>query len=294
MEHTIYDTNTLTLNIVCTSKPVDGLLYYSYEYCSYLNSLGISAKLIIICHRRFPKDTYISAITKKYIHFENVIFDEYVPSFDDVTLIMGRSMMSLSWQAFGYYTASQQDTLRWLFVGNIISVYSENHNDDYAKAIDFYSPNRIIDLCDTEVYLNGEGDHFEKRINFDIFRPHTNDIQFKYLFQGTNDKYYATAKKFINQFPNYGILTYNEKYVNIENNNIFAPVENLLGIFDTYVYVKETFDPAPRIIQECKYFRKGLIYLRDESIHDGGSVYYKRDIKELDVTPILNAIEKLK
>ena len=284
----------MTLNIVCTSKPVDGLLYYSYEYCSYLNSLGISAKLIIICHRRFPKDTYITTITNKYIHFENVIFDEYVPSFDDVTLIMGRSMMTLSWQDFGYYSTLQQDTLYRLFLGNVIAVYSENHPEKYQKAVDFYSPNQIIDLCDTEVYLTGIGDHFEKTIYFDIYKPYVDNIQFDYLFQGTNKEYYATAEKFIDQFPNYGILTYNDKYVNIKNNNVFAPVENLLGIFNTYVYAKETFDPAPRITQECKYFGKGLIYLRDQSIHDGGSVYYNRDIKELDVDPILAAIEKLK
>ena len=284
----------MTLNIVCTSKPVDGLLYYSYEYCSYLNSLGISAKLIIICHRRFPKDTYITTITNKYIHFENVIFDEYVPSFDDVTLIMGRSMMTMSWQDFGYYSTLQQDTLYRLFLGNVIAVYSENHPEKYQKAVDFYSPNQIIDLCDTEVYLTGIGDHFEKTIYFDIYKPYVDNIQFDYLFQGTNKEYYATAEKFIDQFPNYGILTYNDKYVNIKNNNVFAPVENLLGIFNTYVYAKETFDPAPRITQECKYFGKGLIYLRDQSIHDGGSVYYNRDIKELDVDPILAAIEKLK
>ena len=29
------------LNIVCTSKPCDGLFYYSYEYCSHLNEKGI-------------------------------------------------------------------------------------------------------------------------------------------------------------------------------------------------------------------------------------------------------------
>jgi hypothetical protein len=67
----------------------------------------------------------------------------------------------------------------------------------------------------------------------------------------------------------------------------------LLGIFDTYVYVKETFDPAPRIVQECKYFKKGLIYLRDPDIHDGGSVYWKRDIRHIDVSPILKAIAQL-
>jgi hypothetical protein len=222
-----------------------------------------------------------------------VIFDEFIPDTDDVTLIMGRSMMTLSWQDFDRYTALQQTTLRRVFAGKVIAVYSENHPEGYPKAVEFYSPTSIVDLCDTEVYPNGVGDHYEKRIHFEIYKPHTDNIQVDYLFQGTNDKYYASAEKFIEQFPNYGILTYNEKYVNIKNNNIFAPVENLLGIFDTYVYVKETFDPAPRIVQECKFFEKGLIYLRDESIKDGGSVYWKRDIKKLDIGPILTAIEEL-
>lgn len=283
----------MTLNIVCTSKPVDGLLYYSYEHCTYLNSLGIDTKLIIVCHRRFSKDTYIKAITNKYVHYQNVVFDDLSPQDHDITLIMGRSMMTLSWQDFDRYTSLQQATLRRVFAGNVISVYSENHPEGYPKAVEFYSPKQIVDLCDTEVYPNGVGIHFEKTINFEIYKPHVDNIQIKYLFQGTNDKYYATAEKFIEQFPNYGILTYNEKYVNISHNNIFAPVEDLLGIFDTYVYAKETFDPAPRIVQECKFFGKGLIYLRDESIRDGGSVYWQRAIKKLDVDPILAAIETL-
>jgi hypothetical protein len=201
-------------------------------------------------------------------------------------------MMTLSWKNFEHYSILQQNTLCELFAGNIISVYSENNPEEYPKAIFFYSPNQIIDLCDTEVYVNGIGNHFEKNIYFDIYKPHIDNIQFKYLFNGTNNKYYATVEKFIGKFSDYGILTYKEKYVNVKNNNIFVPVENLLGIFNTYVYVKETFDPAPRIIQECKYFEKGLIYLRDKSIHDGGSVYYKRDIKSIDVAPILNAVKK--
>jgi hypothetical protein len=281
------------LNIVCTSKPVDGLLYYSYEYCSYLQTLGINARLVIVCHRRFPKETYISAITNKYIHYQNVVFDDFTPAEDDITLVMGRSMLTLSWQDFDRYRPEQQSTLRRVFAGNLISVYSENHPEGYPRSVEFYSPTKIVDLCDMEVYPRGVGEHFEKTINFEIYKPHVDNIQFDYLFQGTNDKYYATAEKYIEQFPNYGILTYNEKFINPSYNNIFAPVENLLGIFNTYVYVKETFDPAPRIVQECKYFEKGLIYLRDESIHDGGSVYWKRPIKKVEVGPILNAIEKL-
>ena len=282
------------INIVVTSKPVDGLLYYSYEYSSYLNSLGIDCNVIIICHRKFSQEDYIRAISNKYIHCQNIIFDNYNPRENDVTVIMGRSMMTLSWQNFNDYTEHQQGVLRSLFSGNVISVYSENHPTAYPLAVEFYDPIQIMDLCDTEVYPNGVGDHFEKTINFSIYKPHVDDIQFKHLFLGTNEKYYASIEKVIDQFPDHGILTYNDNYVNIKNNNILAPVENLMGMFETYVYTKETFDPAPRIFQECKYYGKDVIYLRDKTIVDGGSVYWKRDIKEPDVTSILKAIEKFK
>jgi hypothetical protein len=114
------------------------------------------------------------------------------------------------------------------------------------------------------------------------------------LFLGTNDKYYASVEKVIDQYPDHGILTYDENYINIKNNNIFVPVENLMSMFETYVYTKETFDPAPRIFQECKYYGKDVIYLRDKNIVDGGSVYWKRDPKQPDVTAIIDAVEECK
>lgn len=283
----------MNLNIVCTSKPVDGLLYYSYEYISILNELGITAKLVVICHRNFTPRDYIRAITAKYIHCKNIVFDTFVPSKNDVTLVMGRSMITVSWQNFKDYKIEQQDSLMQLFSNKVIAVYSENHPVDYPKAVNFYSTKKIIDICDTEIYPNGVGEHFEKTINFGIYKLNTNNIQFKHLFLGTNDTYYASVEKVIQNYPNHGILTYNENYVNINNNNVFVPVENIMGMFETYVYTKETFDPAPRIIQECKYFGKEVIYLRDKTIKDGGSVYWKRDIEQPDVTAILEAYDKL-
>jgi len=239
------------INIVCTSKPVDGLFYYSYEYCSYLNSLGVESQVVVLCHRKFSKEDYITSISNKYIHCKNIIFDNFSPGLNDVTLVMGRSMITLSWQDFKDYTSVQQKTLYKVFGGNIISVYSENHPTKYPLALDFYSPKKVIDLCDKEVYPNGVGNHFEKTINFKIFKPYVEDIKFKHLFLGTNDKYYKSIEKVIDQFPNHGILTYDAEYVNIKYNNIFVPVENLMSMFETYVYTKETFDPAPRILQEC-------------------------------------------
>jgi hypothetical protein len=282
------------INIVVTSKPVDGLLYYSYEYCNFLNNAGVAARVVIVCHRNFSKSDYYKSISSKYIHFKNVVFDVVDLEKNDITFILGRSMMTLSWIDFKSYQLYQQDTLRKLFGGNVISVYSENHQDKYPLAVEFYQPKQIIDLCDTEVYPNGVGEHFEKTINFSIYKPHVDNIKFKHLFLGTNEKYYQTVEKVIDKYPDHGILTYDAKYVNMKLNNIFVPVENLMSMFETYVYTKDTFDPAPRIFQECKYYGKSVIYLRDTSIVDGGSVYWKRDIKEPNIAPILTAIEKFK
>jgi len=262
------------VNIVCTSKPGDGLLHYSYEHCCYLNSIGIKSQLIIITHFNFKQKDYINALEECYITTEDIIFDNYIPNLNETTLIMGRSLLTWPYLNKNKYSQDQLLTLHLLFKNKLISVYNENHPKEYYKAIDYFAPKEIIDLCDKEIYPNGKGEHFRKIINFNIYKPVKSDIKFKYLFLGTNDIYYKEIEKHIDKFESHGIISYKEKYINNKLNNIFVPVKNLLGSFETYVYTKPYFDPAPRIIQECKWLNKKIIYLRDKNIKDGGPVYY--------------------
>ena len=44
------------MNIVCTGKPGDGLLRYSYEHCCYLNSVGIKSQVVIIPNPKHTKE----------------------------------------------------------------------------------------------------------------------------------------------------------------------------------------------------------------------------------------------
>ena len=163
-----------------------------------------------------------------------------------------------------------------LFKSTLISVYSENHVKEYPIALQYFKPKKIYDLCDFEVYPNGTGEQFEKIINFSIYKSVKEDIQFKYLFLGTNEIYYKEVEKHIKDYSSHGIIAYKEKYLNNKLNHIYVPVKNLLGIFQTYVYTKPNFDPAPRIIQECKWLGKEVIYLRDKHKKDGGNVYWNR------------------
>jgi len=286
----------MLINVVCTSKPGDGLLHYSYEHCSFLNSIGLKSQLVIITHKNFNQEDYINSLKECYVTYENVIFNEYTPASGDITLIMGRSMLTLAYLDKEHYSTDQLLSLRLLFKNNLVSVYSENHPKEYPIALKYFNPKKVFDLCDYDVYPNGVGKHFEKMINFDIYKPIKQDIQFDYLFLGTNKIYYREIEKVISNYKSHGIITYNENYINKNYNNMFVPVKNLLGLFKTYVYTKSYFDPAPRIIQECKWLGKKIIYLRDKNIKDGGPVYFNRPVptKQMYSNNISILLEELK
>ena len=267
------------VNIVCTSKPGDGLLHYSYEHCCFLNDLGINARLIIVRDPRFTRQTYLNAINECYIKNENVVFDFFTPSSNDITLIMGRSQLTLGYLNKRNYDNDQLLTLHLLFSGNLISVYSENHPKEYPIALGYFKPKKVIDLCDHDVYVNGTGDQFEKIINYSIYKPIKEDIQYKYLFLGTNEIYYKEVEKHIHNYPDHGIITYNDKFINPKLNNLIVPIKNILGKFETYVYTKPNFDPAPRLFNEFRWLKKEVIYLRNKYKQDGGKVYWDRPVK---------------
>tara|TARA_Y200000002_G_C22658471_1_gene654590 strand:- start:963 stop:1823 length:861 start_codon:yes stop_codon:yes gene_type:complete len=266
------------VNIVCTAKPGDGLLHYSYEHCCFLNDLGVKAKLIIIRDHRFSQQSYINALNECYVKYENVVFDLYTPTSNDITLIMGRSQITLAYLNKHTYNNDQLLTLHLLFSGNLISVYSENHVREYPIALQYFKPKKVYDLCDHDVYVNGVGEQFEKIINFSIYKPVKEDIQFKYLFLGTNEIYYREVEKHVHDYPDHGIITYNDKFINPKLNNLIVPITNILGKFETYVYTKPNFDPAPRLFMEFRWLKKEVIYLRDKYKQDGGTVYWNRPV----------------
>lgn len=288
------------LNILCTSKPCDGLLFYSYEYLRALTESYVDTNLIIIPKKGYTKQDYINSLASKYaginpdLEIDNIHFDYFIPEDEgDVTLVLGRNIVSNSYKNISDYNSSHVCTLQLLY-NKIIVVYSEHNYEEYTAALKYWDPNEIYNLCDHEVYTNGIGKQFEKTIDFNLYKEPKKDIKVKNLLLGTNKDYYETAKKLIHKYDDYAILAYKDDFFIDDNlNHIWAPADNLLGSFENYVYAKEQFDPAPRIIQECKKYGMNIIYDRDENLHDGGSVYMNRDIKPINVNPILLALEDM-
>jgi len=305
--------------IAYTSKPCDGLLYYSYEHCCFLNSIGIDSHMVILTQPKSKISEYENALKSKYKVYKNVTINDYDPKTNDMTLIMGRSLLTLALEFTNKgYDDDKAFIARLLFTNKLIAVYSENHPKKYPLALKHFKPKFVYNLCDYDVYPNGTGQHFKKIINFSVYKPFKDNIKFKYLFNGVNEKYYKTflenmklkspknltfnnntvteipyyngnnveriSTESIEGFNSHGILVLRDelnkkgqKFKDDRYNNVIIPVDNILGMFDTYVYNKEGFDPAPRLMMECKYFKKKFIFLRDEKQIDGGSAYMQRD-----------------
>ena len=187
-------------------------------------------------------------------------------------------MMTLPFINRESYSMDQLLLLHLLFKYRVISVYSENHPKEYPLALEYFKTKKVYDLCDYEVYPNGVGVQYEKMINFEQYKPVKDEIQYKHLFLGTNEIYYKEIEKHIHKYPDHGIVTYNEKWINPKLNNLFAPVENILGKFETYVYTKPNFDPAPRLFVEFRWLGKNVEYVRDKNIKDGGMIYWNRPV----------------
>jgi len=277
------------INIIVTGKPSDGLFFYSCEHYWRLKELNIPVQLIVFTHRHFDKIDYLNSVKEKYTKTIPIEFNDYDPNDRDINLIMGRSMLTLAYKTWKDYSDDQQLALKLIFLNPLISVYSENHPIEYYEALKFFNVNNIYNLCDHDVYVNGYGEHFEKYIHFDYYKPPINNIQFEHIFIGTTPEYYQWANEVIDKYNNSGIIVYKAtKPYHLE-----APVNNLLGIFNRYVYVKKTFDPAPRILQECLYYNKEVIFDRP-NLNDGGSVYWNRGLKKPNIEPILKVYNEYK
>ena len=111
------------INIVVTSKPVDGLLHYSYEYCCLLNDNNIPARVVIIPRGNYKHANYIESLHKKYTYVKYVEDANYWPESDDISMILGRSMISIPYKEQNQYDIDTLLLLHQLFNNKLISVY---------------------------------------------------------------------------------------------------------------------------------------------------------------------------
>jgi hypothetical protein len=69
---------------------------------------------VVIPHPKYSEESYITAMSEKYINYEPMYFD-YEENEKEVNLIMGRSMLTLAYRSIKDYDKDTVSTLRLLF-----------------------------------------------------------------------------------------------------------------------------------------------------------------------------------
>ena len=100
-----------------------------------LNEKGIQAQVYVVTHRDFTSGDYTEAIKTSIFIVKNIVFNNEYLEDDCISLIMGRSMLTLAHMTWNDYSDMQKASLKKLFGNKLVSVYSENHPEKYPKAL---------------------------------------------------------------------------------------------------------------------------------------------------------------
>jgi len=271
----------MNIDIIFASYIKDGLFYYSYEHFRYLNDNDIRTNFYIFLRGRDTKEDCLELLNSKYqnVTLDNIFFiDNFSPlyRFKNKILLMGKSHIHHA------YNMCQSPSYSNIFKLNLINalrnhlviIHNENFLDSYENEIQFFRPLKVTHLNDHLIYPNFDGIQYRKKIYFDIYKQPAKELNCT-LFNGTNQKYFDDILPKISKYKNPIILVDKFKCEDYLLFQVKLPVEDLLEKFNRYVYTKSFFDPAPRLIQECFYFNKDVIYDRDFKGVDGGYIYYQ-------------------
>lgn len=277
------------INIVFASDYFDGLFFYSYEHFRFLEDNGFDVKFHIFLRPVHTKNDFLNMLLGKYsdVSLDNIHFydnNSSINTFHGINFMLGESHLYHTYNRCQNASNSMhlKINLKMLMHLPIVIIHNENRPEIYPVAIKYFDPDQVFYLNDYDIYPNGYGQQYMKRINFDIYLPQKDEIEFTHLFNGSNDQYYESALKVIDEYPDSRVLVshiHDDKY---RDKQILIPVEKLMNKFEKFVYTKDFFDPAPRIIQECFHYGKEVIYRRNLDIADGGSVYYQRGLDGMD------------
>jgi hypothetical protein len=125
------------------------------------------------------------------------------------------------------------------------------------------SPNKYI-LQDNRIYNDSwvgyTNINYVKKIYFDILLSPTNKSD-NYLFYVPYETYDYVKDILVKYEPKIIISD-----VKFDNNVLVPPIKNLFDKFVTYVYTgpKHKFDCSNRLIKECHYFNKNIIFEVDD------------------------------
>lgn len=145
-------------------------------------------------------------------------------------------------------------------------------------------------LQDDRVYepVKKNGINYKKKILFNRLKQINETPDNKIMLYGTENCRLIPGddlKKLLNEYPKDEFLYLSNNPLDLQQRvqQMTLPVKDLFSKFSTYVYtpVPRHFDCSPRLIAECKWYNRKVIYWNIDYLSEDRGLYWRRfDIEE--------------
>lgn len=136
---------------------------------------------------------------------------------------------------------------------------------------------------------------YRQTINFDIFKTLSYPVDDRCLINVCTDHKCYPVEELVQMmdrhFPKRWLIytkrKWYDKYKELESDNVsveLAPLDNFMNRFDKMLYLPSlrALDPSPRLLAECFYFGKKVIYYNFGDVKDGGYWRWKDCLEDFD------------
>lgn len=295
---------TYDVMLYASGTYLSGAFYDTYEYFRMFKKLGYNVCFVSLHDvpkediRFALRDRYKDALTLE--ETKDIYLLPFKDSFKKLIHISAAVIFTTS-----IYAAANIINRPILIPHNKMILIHETVYDDPDIVKAFVNPSgihlkRILMLGDRRTFgVLGDFEHrdYRRKLNFDIWKQIYGPVDENIMLNmSTEQKCYDVG--YLNDLMmfyggNYLIYTRREFYdkykVLARKNRVFvevAPIINFMNRWTKAMYLnsKRGQDPSPRVIAECKYYEKELIWHRQGEFKDGA--YYRN----IDV---LNGLDRI-
>jgi hypothetical protein len=268
---------------------VNGGFFDNFEYYYLIKKVFSDCNVIFRLLTSHSKEDVVNILEDKYENIETQVFDDiiigpyYINSLIKSPIFIPDILFCATNSAIYWILQNGNLLLTKFYIGLADYEIHPRQNKVYKNSLTL-ADERIFE------YKKIQWKPYRKKILFDKYKKKEYASKYDYILNvSLIERRYS--KEFlldlIKRFPGSFALYTGEKnrdyYSWVEKENvatlIVPPVEDFMGLFKTFIYLPYTsgFDATPRLIPECKFYGKDVIFLDEFSEKRSGGYYRYQD-----------------
>ena len=271
---------------------INGSLFDNFEYyCLFHKVFGEEFDIVYKIYTEFTREQVTTILLDRYIELPQIVWDKL-----RVNSVCGSILVKNPRVSDLLFCATNSDIYWFLDHNNILianqTITLADIKPTHDRVKKYYKNYRTM-YDDRLFEFDDLGEPYRKKLYFDIFKKKSYGAKYDYMINLSIPQRVFPKSVMLDLFEQYEgeIAIYVGKrnwrhylWTNKLDNVhlLIPPIEDFMGMFHTLIYVpyNDGWDATPRLIPECKFYGKKVIYHDIVDRVKAGGYYRMLDTKE--------------